>query len=370
LNFNVFNSVILAGVIQGFVFGGLVLFSAKYKHKSVYFLTALIIVYSLNNLMWYLEDVSFISTDKLYSHYYIPFNYLLPPLLYFYVSTYLNKDHVITKKETLLWLPFIISFSLSILYKALSAKGMNSFTEGLRMYLEAYDELLSALFHSSMIVVLFKVLKNYKSQDFSGASSSITLQLKWLRQTLILLLILIVLWIILTVLFIYFPGQISFYPLWIGIAILIYWLGHIGIYKFGIDKQREQIRFKNKQKNYKGPDVKSKNLIIERLKTYLIDEKRFLDPNLTLEKTAETLELSRGHLSKIINTELDMSFKDYINSLRVEEAKTYLLDDDFSNYTLVAIGLEAGFNSKSTFNSSFKKITGETPSQYKQRHIN
>jgi len=56
--------------------------------------------------------------------------------------------------------------------------------------------------------------------------------------------------------------------------------------------------------------------------------------------------------------------------LRVEEAKLYLTDTDFSNYTLVAIGLEAGFNSKSAFNNSFKKITGQTPSQFKQRHIN
>jgi len=55
--------------------------------------------------------------------------------------------------------------------------------------------------------------------------------------------------------------------------------------------------------------------------------------------------------------------------LRVEEAKTYLIDNEFANYTLVAIGLEAGFNSKSAFNSSFKKITGKTPSQFKQRHI-
>ena len=89
-----------------------------------------------------------------------------------------------------------------------------------------------------------------------------------------------------------------------------------------------------------------------------------------MEKTAEALELSQGHLSKIINTELGVGFKDYINALRVEEAKTYLLDKEFSNYTLVAIGLEAGFNSKSAFNSSFKKITGETPSQFKKTHIN
>ena len=51
----------------------------------------------------------------------------------------------------------------------------------------------------------------------------------------------------------------------------------------------------------------------------------------------------------------------------MEEAKKYLTKPEFSNYTLLAIGLEAGFNSKSAFNASFKKITGLTPSQYKSK---
>jgi len=177
-------------------------------------------------------------------------------------------------------------------------------------------------------------------------------------------------WISLTRMYMLFPGEVSFYPLWIALAGLIYWLGHIGIYKFGIVQQRKNIRKKQIQKKPNLIVGKTKNIIIERLKTYLVDEKRFLDPDLTLEKTARAIELSQGHLSKTINTELEVGFKDYINTLRVEEAKSYLKDTDFSNYTLVAIGLEAGFNSKSAFNASFKKITGETPSQYKQRYSN
>jgi AraC-like DNA-binding protein len=82
------------------------------------------------------------------------------------------------------------------------------------------------------------------------------------------------------------------------------------------------------------------------------------------------LDLSRSHLSRIINSELKTTFSDYINLLRVNEAKKYLLQPDFSNYTLVAIGLEAGFNSKTTFNSAFKKFAGMTPSAFKKLHTN
>jgi AraC-like DNA-binding protein len=100
----------------------------------------------------------------------------------------------------------------------------------------------------------------------------------------------------------------------------------------------------------------------------LIEDRRFLDSSISLEIIADELNISKGHLSRIINNELSVSFSDYLNNLRVEEAKLYLQNVDFSKYTLVSIGLEAGFNSKSTFNSTFKKFTGLTPSEFKSTH--
>jgi AraC-like DNA-binding protein len=91
----------------------------------------------------------------------------------------------------------------------------------------------------------------------------------------------------------------------------------------------------------------------------------FLDSMLTLDKLAEEMKLSKSHLSRIINSELGIGFRDYLNSLRLEEAKLHLLNPEFASYTLVAIGLEAGFNSKTTFNTVFKKITTMTPSEYR-----
>lgn len=374
MNFNVFNSVILAGVIQGIIFSFLVLFSKKYKSKSVFFLALLILVYSLSNFQFYLVDIEYLNYEALFSGVYMPWADLTPALLYSYVFFYLYPDKKITKIKYLLFFPFVFTLFLSSLYKIFvrvdnKAQWIIDLTANIRVYIAYYTELVAALLYILVIVLLFKTFKAYKRDHNDFQYNHIRLHFNWLKRTLYILLFLVFIWVSLVVLDMYVEG-ISYYPIWLGVAFLIYWLGHIGIYKFGIDKQRERIRFKNKKKDQKPPDVKSKHLIIERLKTYLINEKRFLDPNLTLEKTAETLELSRGHLSKIINTELQMSFKDYLNTLRVEEAKAYLKDSSFSNYTLVAIGLEAGFNSKSTFNATFKKITGETPSQFKQRNIN
>ena len=70
-----------------------------------------------------------------------------------------------------------------------------------------------------------------------------------------------------------------------------------------------------------------------------------------------------------MNTYAGSNFSDYINSYRVEEAKKLLADTTFDNYTIVAVGLECGFNSKSTFYNAFKKFTGVTPTVYKKDTI-
>jgi AraC-like DNA-binding protein len=139
------------------------------------------------------------------------------------------------------------------------------------------------------------------------------------------------------------------------------------MYKYGINEQRKKIR-KTVHDRYSISEVlPQKNEHITAMKKFLEGDRNFLDPNISLDAIANELNLSQGHLSKVINTEMGISFKDYLNNLRIEEAKLYLKDPEFSNYTLAAIGLEAGFNSKSAFNASFKKITGLTPSQYRQQ---
>lgn len=95
-----------------------------------------------------------------------------------------------------------------------------------------------------------------------------------------------------------------------------------------------------------------------------------MNSNFSAEMLAEELQISKSHLSRVFSNEMNTSFSDYINTLRVEEAKSYLKNPDFSNYTLIAIGLEAGFNSKTTFNTTFKKITGQTPSQFRKNTSN
>ncbi|MGK0448800.1 MAG: YesN/AraC family two-component response regulator, partial [Polaribacter sp.] len=86
----------------------------------------------------------------------------------------------------------------------------------------------------------------------------------------------------------------------------------------------------------------------------------------SLTTLSKEFNLSEGYISQLINNNSDLNFNDYINSLRVNEAKEMLFNIEYENYTIIAIGLEAGFNSKSSFYSAFKKFTNKTPNEYKK----
>ena len=102
------------------------------------------------------------------------------------------------------------------------------------------------------------------------------------------------------------------------------------------------------------------------LQNYMKIEKPFLDPELTIKDVADHLHISRHHITQVINEKLGKNFFTWINEYRVEEVKERLLNPDYSHLTIVAIAYDCGFNSKSAFNSIFKKETGRTPSEFRR----
>jgi AraC-like DNA-binding protein len=108
---------------------------------------------------------------------------------------------------------------------------------------------------------------------------------------------------------------------------------------------------------------------LEKLTSYMKTEKPYLEPNLAIQELAERTSISRRRLSYIINTEFNKNFFDFINEYRINEAKTLLAGPESSKKTILEILYEVGFNSKSVFNSIFKKQTGHTPSQFKKNFL-
>ena len=96
----------------------------------------------------------------------------------------------------------------------------------------------------------------------------------------------------------------------------------------------------------------------------MTDQKPYLDGELTAGALSQALGISINHLSQVLNQEQHQNFFDFINSYRVKEVIEKMKDPGNRHLTLLALALDSGFNSKTSFNTVFKKVTHQTPSQF------
>ncbi|WP_299712849.1 AraC family transcriptional regulator [uncultured Tenacibaculum sp.] len=113
-------------------------------------------------------------------------------------------------------------------------------------------------------------------------------------------------------------------------------------------------------------EVEEDDTKIQDLKKYMEAEEPYLNPDLTIRKLAEHMKMPMRDLSVLINQKLNQHFFDFINEYRIEKAKKILSDVTKTKVTVLEILYEVGFNSKSSFNTAFKKHTGKTPTQYRK----
>lgn len=113
-----------------------------------------------------------------------------------------------------------------------------------------------------------------------------------------------------------------------------------------------------------GLDEKEVTALSKKLEELMITQKPYLDPELSLKKLAGLMGVSTNNLSQVINSEKSKNFFDYINSFRIKELMNKLNSDENRQFTILSLAMDSGFNSKSAFNASFKKLTGLTPSEY------
>ena len=151
------------------------------------------------------------------------------------------------------------------------------------------------------------------------------------------------------------------------------WQIQPGINKTTVVHEMEEVEqgaVKEDQKPYPVRAGLSRDRIEElsRRITHLMEgEKLFQETELTLHQLANKLQVPAYQVSQTLNEGMGKNFYDLVNGYRVNEAKTLLLDSKNRNYTILSVGFEAGFNSKTTFNTVFKKFTGLTPTEFKNQ---
>ncbi len=124
---------------------------------------------------------------------------------------------------------------------------------------------------------------------------------------------------------------------------------------------------KNVKEKYRNSSLSNSEELFQKVDTLVIEEKMFLSPELKINTLSERLETSVPHISQAINENKNISFSDYINGFRIDEAKKRLLVKKPD--TIFAIAIDVGFNSKATFYHAFKKLTNTTPTEFRKHHV-
>ncbi|WP_312556420.1 helix-turn-helix domain-containing protein [Empedobacter brevis] len=118
------------------------------------------------------------------------------------------------------------------------------------------------------------------------------------------------------------------------------------------------------------PEInEEKNKEIESLKDFMVKNEPYLDSSLTIQDLAEQVEMPVKDLSTLINLYMDKHFFDFVNEYRIEKAMQILKDASQKELTVLEILYQVGFNSKSSFNTSFKKYTEKTPTDFRKEAL-
>jgi AraC-like DNA-binding protein len=150
------------------------------------------------------------------------------------------------------------------------------------------------------------------------------------------------------------------------LSLSIFALGYKGILQQEIFDARVDSPIPTRETEEAPPTEKPDQHLIDKLLTFMQNQRPYLDPELSLSSLSKELGLNRNQLSQLINDGIGENFYDFVNRYRVEEVKRLMADPQKQNYNLLGIALEAGFKSKSTFNLIFKRFTGLTPTEYKK----
>lgn len=328
------------------------------------FLAMIVFFYALNAFNIALINV-LISYDLFPLFRYIQLELLfgIGPAMYFYTKSITDQNFSFRKKDFLHFIPLVLEF---IFYRTpfyrLGADGM--YQVPVHQYTKIYltEQWLGVW--SITIYTLFSLSILYKhriwlKQHYSSIEKR---SLKWLRIPIMIYSIHWLGWRLLSeidrVFFEKAFRDIYFLPSFVGLSIVTCWIGFKGYLHNSID---------NPLKAEKKPNPSSNQNIAElahEVTTLMVSKKPYLDPDLDLSKLAELLKMNTKVVSQIINQSFAKNFYEYVNEYRVEAFKHRIKEKDHRKLTLLGHAFECGFNSKSTFNHTFKKMVGKTPSKY------
>lgn len=367
MNSNFFDLVLFSGAIHGLLFNVVTLTYAARKKitKTILYLNVVVLSISLNNIQAWMVSKDVTLPGYFLQHFEVPWYFFVVPMFYCFLLYFLRLN----KKGNALVIGLLLVFFGEIFIRAVVI-GYCHITASSTTIIEHYRQVEEGL---NATISFFYLYKSYRIVFKRREEYSLILSfdsLSWLRNFMRIGFVVFIFWIYAIVLNQYYSSVKLYYPLRLSSTILIYWIGYQGLIRYVVMKDRIQLRNRIKKRSVYDVQKNAKTAYLDtplrEVKNFVLEQQLFLNPKLSIEDVAEALSMSISKLSKLINTHSTKHFTDLINQLRINYAKELLHDKDFNNYTIEAIGLESGFNSKSAFYNAFKKNVGNTPSMYRK----
>ena len=306
--------------------------------------------------------------------------FLQLPTLYMYVQSALYQNFKLQWKHLIHALPFIVINLLFIQrFYGVSIPEKIAFLDDSKSMYEIYVSHLflnvQIVFYLSSIFLILQKTKKIYLQNYTGDGLKLY---QWLFR---LLVVITVFYIVAVVKNMYklssyddISDQITI-GLYVMNLVIICWyllkaLKNPTLFK-GIDSSLAPIEnhfFTSKKQQSPSIDNTSPNIELQKLQTYMEKEQPFLNASLTIQEVSDAIDIPVRELSVLINNRLGQHFFDFVNSYRIKKAQELLTDSTDKKRTVLEILYEVGFNSKSSFNTSFKKHTGVTPTAYRKTH--
>ena len=302
--------------------------------------------------------------------------FAMAPALYLSVLYFTTPDKKFRTVELLHFIPFLL-FALFALTHVIPGSFKNALGEFVLQTTHIHPGFLVV---GSLVlqvitywILAWLRLARHKNNVKLFSSSSPAIDLWWLRYLLIGLALMIFLWLNTKTLRIEVIETIAPF----GYLFAVYFIAYFSLKQeeiFAFDKKsvreiKEIIREEETKTASKSPRIPESEFSLQKqkLENLMSTEKPFLNATLGLPDLAARLKVTSHELSYLINEGFGENFYQFVNRYRVEEAKRLLYSKEHQHLNMLGIAFESGFNSKTTFNTTFKKITGLSPSEYQQQ---
>jgi len=301
-----------------------------------------------------------------------PFILLGAPLLYLYVRTLIKGRAGSSRKDLLHFLPAALSFVylLPFYFQSSRAKlfSVASYYDywARWSYIKSTALILQFVIYLSLIAWMLVSYSRKLKRQTSPAEASVLLQVRFLLATLTVIWVFGSLKFVITTMFPAYNTETVDMLIPASLSVFVYAMGYLGLRRPEVLTGVEEAPPAPRRYEKSTLTLERSDIYRQRLLELMNTEKPYLDGGLTLQKLAKALAVSPHHLSQTINEQLNQSFFDFINAYRIEEAKRLLADPAKRHYSILAVSEEVGFNSKSAFNTAFKRHANTTPSEFRK----